>query len=414
MTWDTLSYVQIVQSHWSVLWEDLLLRRSPVTGATGFLGAFLLHALVQKLDREGAPTEAKVLCLVRAAGVTAAQHRLVAALAEYGLWTDGVSKRVEAFAGDVTAPRLGLQQEAYALLAARVGWAIHCAAQVSSALPYVALREPNVVGTRHAIAFCSVAAAHLFFVSTLGFTQPSQLESHDLPTAHLPTRSGYAQSKFVAERLVHAAATRLPRFCRASVFRPGVICGHSMSGAANPLDAVNLLFSGLINERVVCTQPRSPIPCSFNLCPIDCVAGAIVQIVADCGLVRGAVANVASASGTVPVFHFCAPSLLSLTTLCTWARAAGYRMEEVSPEEFCRRIRGVVQERHPLFSLKHTLEQPRPATPTPPHALPMASNALHLIEKGGWPCNLSEGAFSRTLVYLRTRGLITVDAERQR
>ena len=141
--------------------------------------------------------------------------------------------------------------------------------------------------------------------------------------------------------------------CRARIVRPGVVCGDSGTGAANLKDATSMLLCGLVTEGVTCTEPRSPVPRLFNLCPADTVAEATVSIAAmpwerHQAEFRGA------------AFHLCASESVTLELLCDWLRGAGHELREVAAQTFCARIRGI-DEGHPLFPLKAMLSTPAPA-----------------------------------------------------
>src|SRR5260370_12407516 len=71
------------------------------TGATGFLGAHLLSALLRS-------TSARVLALVRAADQSAAFERCRSALERFGLWEDAFLDRLSILQGDLSKPELGL------------------------------------------------------------------------------------------------------------------------------------------------------------------------------------------------------------------------------------------------------------------------------------------------------------------
>src|ERR1700677_150522 len=82
-----------------------------LTGATGFIGAYLLDALL-------ASGVGRVYCLVRAADEAEARRRLASTSAASAL--PAPDHRVVAVPGDLAAPGLGLETAAYARLAADV------------------------------------------------------------------------------------------------------------------------------------------------------------------------------------------------------------------------------------------------------------------------------------------------------
>ena len=110
-----------------------------VTGATGFVGRWLLAGLLRN-------TKATMHCVVRAADADAARARVVAALARTGMPDSAaLHRRLVCHAGSVAAPRFGLSDEAYDALARACDMVFHCAAHVSFARGYTDLRDANVV-----------------------------------------------------------------------------------------------------------------------------------------------------------------------------------------------------------------------------------------------------------------------------
>src|SRR5258706_15717598 len=84
---------------------------------------------------------------------------------------------------------------------------------------------------------------------------------------------GYAQSKWVAERLVAAAKARgLP----VAVYRPGMITGHSETGVSNPNDLMAAVLRGCIQLRCA-----PMVKTSIEMTPVDYVSAAIVQLSCD-------------------------------------------------------------------------------------------------------------------------------------
>ena len=118
-----------------------------LTGATGFVG---MEVLVRYLERGSR----RVTCLVRAESDEAARARLergprraVANGAEL------FAHRIEAVAGEMTQPDLGLSIETRDRLAAEVTTIVHCAADVSFDQTLENARSVNVGGTRRMLAF---------------------------------------------------------------------------------------------------------------------------------------------------------------------------------------------------------------------------------------------------------------------
>ena len=76
-----------------------------LTGATGFLGSFLLSELLRR-------TRTDVYCLVRAADTEEGGRKTRKALEAYALWDEGLSSRIVPVVGDLSEPLLGLGTEA--------------------------------------------------------------------------------------------------------------------------------------------------------------------------------------------------------------------------------------------------------------------------------------------------------------
>ncbi|WP_063837499.1 non-ribosomal peptide synthetase, partial [Streptomyces sp. NRRL WC-3549] len=194
--------------------------RPLLTGASGFLGAFLLRDLI---ETTGGPVD----CLVRAEDEQHAAHRLRANLERYGLWHPRYADLIRPVPGDLAAPGLGLSPGARTDLVRRLGPVLHNGARVNFAAGYGDLRAPNVAGTEELLRLLADSASPgLHYVSTTGVYAPGHgpgtvTESTPTgPATALP--DGYARSKWVAEQLVGLARERgLP----VTVHRPGRISG---------------------------------------------------------------------------------------------------------------------------------------------------------------------------------------------
>jgi thioester reductase-like protein len=298
-----------------------------LTGATGFLGAFLLDQLLRS-------TAADVVCLVRegdAGGRAAAadsgggaagdgRERLRRNLARFGLEAgETFDRRVAVVAGDLGRPALGLDAAHFAALAASLEAVFHAGALVNFLSPYSQARAANVAGTREILR---LAAAHhakpLHYISTIGVISPpsrrraaplGEDEDYGEPAA---LQLGYTQSKWVAERLVAAAGRAgLP----VAIYRPGAISGHSVTGACQESDFYWLLVRACIEMGAV---PAIDLP--LPLTPVDFVVRAIVQL--------------ARRPATGRVYHLVPPRPLPLGELAVWLRSFGYRLATLPYERW--------------------------------------------------------------------------------
>lgn len=285
-----------------------------LTGATGFLGAFLLDELLQK-------TQANIYCLIRCASLEVGQQKLRRNLERYSLLEAAACRdRVIPILGDLSLPLLGLNPQKFRQLAAQIDVIYHNGAFVNLIYPYAPLRDANVLGTQEILRLASqVKVKPVHFVSTLDVfhsahydQQESLLEQNDF-TGYAGPEGGYAQSKWVAERLVMAAHERgIPT----TIYRPGMIIGHSQTGASNTQDFVSRFIKGLIQLG---SAPRLEL--QMNLTPVDYVSQAIVHL-----------SNQSTARGKA--FHLSNPYMLSLKQLVAQMQSRGYALQTLSYDEW--------------------------------------------------------------------------------
>jgi thioester reductase-like protein len=283
-----------------------------LTGATGFLGAHLL----QELSCHSAAT---IYCLVRARDSQAAQQRLQTNCARY--FAHALDpKRVRPVVGDLTAPNLGLLPETFAALAHEVDTIIHNGAQLHHLAPYAQLKASNVCSTLAMLHLATTTRPKwIHYISTLVAAVEHDSRGwllEDFPRADAADLAGgYAQSKWVSERLLAQAAQR---GLGVTIFRPGFISGRSDSGTW-PVDNDHLL-------RVIkgCLQmgyaPDSDL--TLDMAPVDFVSAAIVRIAL-------------SASSPGQVFNLSNPRAVSWSTLLGWLQRYGYAVRLV-PEAVWR------------------------------------------------------------------------------
>jgi amino acid adenylation domain-containing protein/thioester reductase-like protein len=242
-----------------------------LTGATGFLGAHVLAALLEQ-------TESSVVCLVRPTSDTpSGRERVRNALERNRLWRDDWNSRIDVIEGDLSARRFGLGEAGFARLALGVDAIYHVGADVNIAAEYERLRPSNVDGTIEGLRLaCEAGGIPFFFVSTIstlagGPTDPDPLPEDWISDPRSLVANGYVYSKWVAERLVGIAAERgLPTM----TFRPSRIAGSTLTGATAPRDA----FWHYVRACFELGAEPADAEISVNLVPVDYVANAIVAL----------------------------------------------------------------------------------------------------------------------------------------
>ncbi|HST42932.1 MAG TPA: amino acid adenylation domain-containing protein [Conexibacter sp.] len=214
-----------------------------LTGASGFIGPHLLAELATATRAENG----RVIALVRAPSVTAGAERLQRALEAERRDLSADWARVIVLPGDLALPRFGLSEAAFEQLASELDAIVHSGAMVHHLYDYGRLRAPNVEGTRTALRLARLAGGiplrYVSSISTALVLDGGRLfERADVATAP-PEGGGYAETKWVAERMALAAArdglpvdvVRLPR-----------AMGAEHSGATSTHDAAVRLIRGCV------------------------------------------------------------------------------------------------------------------------------------------------------------------------
>jgi thioester reductase-like protein len=196
-----------------------------MTGFPGFLGSALLPRLLSR------STETTAICVIQDSHQLESAHRL----AEIEDQHPGVRERVTLATGDITAADLGLDAAVRRRLDGTTEvW--HLAAVYDLAVPAAMAHRVNVGGTAHVLDLCRSLPRlrRLHHVSTCYVSGRYEGEfPEDGLDLGQPFRNHYEATKFAAERLVHGAmAAGLP----ATVYRPGIVVGDSMTGATQKFD----------------------------------------------------------------------------------------------------------------------------------------------------------------------------------
>jgi thioester reductase-like protein len=241
-----------------------------LTGATGFLGSFLLEALLRLTNDD-------IVVLVRGQNDEHARTRLRAALAKTGMSAESVSAailtRIRILCGDISTPDLGLSDAQWRDLSNSVTSIYHSAAEVDYLNTYRELRAANVTGTKEILRLCcSGQPKELNYISTtfiFGWTVIGKKKESARNAEMDGLDFGYPQSKWVAEQLVYEAEKR---GLRTRVFRPALITasesGHYMRG-----DISSRVVGYMIRHQVSINSENQ-----LSFLPVDICANNIVAI----------------------------------------------------------------------------------------------------------------------------------------
>jgi thioester reductase-like protein len=235
----------------------------------------------------------------------------------------GSGNRIVCIAGDLSEPRLGLDEVTYRGLAQTVDTIYHNGARVDFIAPYRELKGANALGTRNIIELacehrlkrvvhvstCAVFGARAFFenVSVLH-------EDDDIALSEPYCIGGYAQSKWVAETMMWTMAARgLP----VTVFRCGFIVGHSQTGICNQKDFTSRMIRACVQLGAYYDLPGK----YENFTPVDYVSRAMVEI-----------ARRPESAGRA--FHLLNPNYLRNSDFWQMIRALGYPLREQSEAQW--------------------------------------------------------------------------------
>ncbi|KAL5092577.1 hypothetical protein Trisim1_001130 [Trichoderma cf. simile WF8] len=316
-----------------------------VTGATGFLGSFIVKDL---LERENV----HVIAHVRGTkGVPAALERLQKSLRGYGVWQDSWATRLSAVIGDLAQPRLGVDDDTWKMLGDTVDVVIHNGALVHWVKQYKHLERSNVLSTIDALRLCNQGKPKLFsFVSSTSVLdtdhyidlsheqtksgQGAVMEADDLKGSSTGLGTGYGQTKWVSEQLVREAGRR---GLLGSVVRPGYILGDATTGVVNNDDFLIRMLKGCIQ-----LSSRPHIVNSVNAVPVNHVS--VVVVAASLNPVPAEPANSGSNDVGVHVIHVTAHPRLRMNEYLSILSYYGYNVPEVDYDHWKAQLETFVSE----------------------------------------------------------------------
>jgi len=243
-----------------------------LTGATGFLGAFILDELLRTTDSE---TEIHCLVRVSSGNPTDGLKRIITNLKQYNLWNHHYETRIKPMVGDLTKPYLGLSAEQFNQYAKNIDLIFHAGALVNYVYAYEVLKPSMVTGTHEILRLaCTHITKPVHYVSTNGVFPGNDsdpyLENREISAFAERLEGGYGPAKWVAEMLVWQAVDRNLPVC---IYRPGNIGHHSQTGVVNPNDFQFMIVDAC---KKLGSAPTNK-PWAFEMTPVDFLARSIVQ-----------------------------------------------------------------------------------------------------------------------------------------
>ena len=231
-----------------------------VTGATGFIGRFLVANLLKR----GEP----IYVLVR----KGSQKKLAELRDEY--W-EASGEQVIGIVGDLGKPGLGIAADDLKKLKGKIAHFFHLAAIYDLSATAEAQQAANVEGTRHAIDFATAAGVgcfhHVSSIAAAGlydgvFREDMFDEAEDLDHP-------YFKTKHDSEGVVRKQYKRPYR-----IYRPGFVVGDSKTGYIDKIDGPYYFFKALqkLRDALPPWMPMVGIEGGrINIVPVDFVADAL-------------------------------------------------------------------------------------------------------------------------------------------
>ena len=289
-----------------------------ITGVTGFLGAFLLHELFEQ-------TQAMIYCLVRSSSPESGKQKIKRNLEHYLLGNEEFYSRIIPVLGDLSQPLLGLTEHQFRKLASEIDLIYHNGALVNLIYPYTALRATNVFGTQEILRLASqIKVKPVHFISTVDLFQSAHylgrkvIHEQDALDYSEGFYNGYAQSKWVAEKLMMTARVRGIPVC---IYRPAMIAGHSQTGVSHTDDMMCRMIKGFIQLGFA-----PDLDLMVNMSPVDYVSRAIIHL-----------SRQKETLGKV--FHLVNPHSLHLSKFVKEINSLGYPMQQIAYDKWQAELR---------------------------------------------------------------------------
>lgn len=319
-------------------WKSKPFKEVFLTGATGFLGAYLLRELLEYDD-------VTVHCLVRAKTEEEGAARLIHTLDSYGLWIDSYRSRICPVPGDLSKDLFDLSPQQFDQIAMKVDAVYHNAAQVNFVANYQSLKSVNVESTRDILRMAttgSLKPVHL--ISTVAVFESYQYAGVTVDETNAADHCdgmemGYSQSKWVAEQLVRNARVQGVPVC---IYRPPLISGDSRTGIWNTDDFTCRYIKGCIQM-----QQFPDLDYLLDISPVDYVSRSVVYL----SMQERSLGN---------NFHLSNPKPWHWRNLAEWLNHNGYPVSVVPYDQWVDALRDHQTNADcPLYALRPFYAQKR-------------------------------------------------------
>ena len=300
-----------------------------VTGATGFVGSHLAYRLLEQGHR--------VTALARGGKNASARDRVIDVLQQVPLSSEQFGAhldRLDVLEGDIAQPRLGLSEDSFRRAAASADEVWHSAASLSfTEEERDEIFGMNVGGTRHLLELVEQSAGRrLHHISTAYVAGTKEFATESESNTGQTFRNAYEASKCEAESLVAAAHSR--KTVVATIYRPSVVIGDSVTGRATHFHGVYAFIRGLFTGAARLRRKAGPgevvnLPMrvlgktttTLNFVPIDYVVNGMLHI----GSMPASVGGTYHLANPAPT-----PNTLWLPNICRLLGVTGIELVDAS------------------------------------------------------------------------------------
>ncbi|KAI0726890.1 L-aminoadipate-semialdehyde dehydrogenase [Fomitopsis betulina] len=292
-----------------------------LTGATGSLGAHILHQLL------ASPVVERVICLSRANSNEDSLARLRESLKTRRLrLTDEKWKKVESYAANVNEDRLGLSSPDYESVVSKTTAVVHNAWPVNFNMSLDSY-DAHVGGVLNLINLClrspkSQPSAFYFSSSIAAVTGSTDAVCDETFPASAGTAlpTGYGRSKWAVEKLAERAARTTP--LHVSILRIGQLVGDTQSGVWNETESWPLMFKATEATGALPAFQQNP-----QWLPVNIAGRAIAEIATHSVLPKAA------------VYHIVNPNVSGgWDTIIAGLKKTGMKFDVVSRSEWLDRL----------------------------------------------------------------------------
>lgn len=290
-----------------------------ITGGTGFLGAFLVDAMLRSGNY-------RPVCLVRGSSETHARNRFFETFEHYfgAAAARSAAERLDIYRGDLTVPGLGLPPGMAERQPVRAIFHLAADTRLVTAPPEDG--DANVAAASRVIEWSAAnGGIDLHYVSTLAVAGSASGEPRVFDEAQCDFSqsflSPYEEGKLEAERLVRATDSLRGV---THIYRMGHLAAHSRTGVFQRNLSANRIYQTLRAYILTGAAPAN-LEDAITFSNVDIVAEALLAC---------------SEADSVPAgtFHLEAPYKVDVATLVAWMNSFGYPIELLAPEDYAARL----------------------------------------------------------------------------